>query len=111
MKGRMTMTFEDQRRLEAAQGYSRLGMHLEANAEIEALNRSSHYLPEVLAVKIAIYRDLEIWDLVDAMAFALSRALRQRAAVTPPAVTQMQPRDSRPSACEADRRTALPLAA
>jgi hypothetical protein len=70
----MFLQIEDQRRLRAAQGYAGLGMFLEANNELEAMQRETRNLCEVLAVKVAIFRGIANPELAEVAAFQLRRA-------------------------------------
>jgi hypothetical protein len=50
-------------RTRAAEGYLDQGMPLEANAELQWMDACVRHVPEVLAVRVAIYRRLERWEL------------------------------------------------
>jgi len=52
----MPLEPEDQNHLTAAQGYVELGMFLDANAELDELDPGVRHLPEVLGVRLEIYR-------------------------------------------------------
>jgi tetratricopeptide (TPR) repeat protein len=54
----------DRKHLQAATGYAELGMFLEADAELERIEPLSRSVPEVLALRIDIYRGLERWELM-----------------------------------------------
>ena len=69
----MPLESQAQRHLMAAEGYVELGMHLEANGELEEINADFRHLPEVLAIRLQIYRALEKWDLMQVVARALAR--------------------------------------
>lgn len=58
----------DQQHLEAAQGYTALGMHGDANDELEKIDAFCRRLPEVLAVRLAIYQGAKNWELVQVIA-------------------------------------------
>ena len=66
------MTFQDQKYLTAAQGYLELGLPLEANNEIENMSAEVRHLPEVLEVRVGIYRKLEKWELMQTVAKQLA---------------------------------------
>src|SRR4051794_8719680 len=63
----------DQKFLEAACGYVQLGMFHGANAELEKIDPFCRALPEVLAVRLAVYRGLKKWELMQ----EISKRLRQ----------------------------------
>ncbi len=60
----MPLTADDQRHLIAAEGYTALGMYLDANAELEAIDPEVRHVAEVLTVRLEIYRGLEKWELM-----------------------------------------------
>jgi tetratricopeptide (TPR) repeat protein len=62
----------DRQYCEAAAGYVELGMFLEANTELEKIDPFNRAAPEVLAVRIAIYRGLEKWELMQEIAKRLA---------------------------------------
>jgi tetratricopeptide (TPR) repeat protein len=68
----MPLEDEDQRHLTAAYGYMELGMPLEANAELERIDAYVRHVPEVLAVRVEIYRTLERWELMQTVARKLA---------------------------------------
>src|SRR6187455_266643 len=68
----MSLENEDLRHLEAAQGFVTLGLHLEANAELERIDAYVRHVPEVLRVRLAIYRALEKWELMQTVAKRLA---------------------------------------
>ena len=53
------------RRLQAAVGFLELGIPLDANDEIEAIQPEMKTLSEVLAVRVEIFRALSKWDLME----------------------------------------------
>ena len=63
---------ENQRLLTAAQGYLELGLPLDANEEIESMDADVRHVPEVLAVRVGIYRALEAWPLMQVVARQLA---------------------------------------
>jgi hypothetical protein len=56
----MPLVEDDQKHLTAAQGYVELGMFLDANEELESIDPEVRHFPEVLAVRMRIYRSLEM---------------------------------------------------
>src|SRR5690242_2587376 len=68
----MTFTDEDQHHLEAASGYIELGLHLDANAELEKITPELRVLPQVLAFRLQIYQALEKWELMQVVAKTLA---------------------------------------
>jgi hypothetical protein len=63
----------DQQHLTAAEGYAFLSMWLDANAELEEIDPEVRHVPEVLEVRLKIYRGLERWDLMQVVARNLAR--------------------------------------
>jgi hypothetical protein len=57
----------DQKFFEAACGYAQLGMFLDANEELEKVDPYKRAAPEILALRVAIYRGLEKWELMAAI--------------------------------------------
>ena len=62
----------DQKRWEAASGYVQLGMYLEADAELDEIDRFCRAAPEVLAVRLEIYAGLKKWELMQVVAKKLA---------------------------------------
>ncbi len=62
-------------RLLAAEGYLKLGMTLDANAELKEIEPDLRDESTVLALRVKIYRKLEKWELTRAVAGTL--ALRE----------------------------------
>jgi tetratricopeptide (TPR) repeat protein len=62
----------DRQRCQAAVGYVELGMFLEANAELDEIDPFNRAAPEVLALRVAIYRGLERWELMEEIAKRLA---------------------------------------
>jgi hypothetical protein len=60
------------RLLEAAQGYATLGLYLQANKELEQMSFDTRFWPEVLAVKLAIFEGLKLWEMVEVLALQLA---------------------------------------
>jgi tetratricopeptide (TPR) repeat protein len=58
----------DQQHWQAAVGYVELGMFAEAGPELDKIDPFCRALPEVLAVRLAIYRGLEKWELMQEIA-------------------------------------------
>ena len=54
----------DQKFFEAARGYAELGMFYEANEQLEKIDPFLRAVPEILALRIEIYRGLEKWELM-----------------------------------------------
>jgi tetratricopeptide (TPR) repeat protein len=63
----------DQHHWQAAVGYVELGMFTEADSELDKIDPFCRAVPEVLAVRLAIYRGLEKWELMQ----EVSERLRQ----------------------------------
>jgi hypothetical protein len=68
----MPLEPDNQRLLTAAQGYLELGLPLDANQEIESMAADVRHVPEVLAVRVGIYRALEAWPLMQVVARQLA---------------------------------------
>src|ERR1043165_3661254 len=62
----------DRQRWQAAVGYVELGMFQDANDQLENIDPFNRAAPEVLAVRLAIYRGLEKWELMQQIAKRLS---------------------------------------
>src|SRR5215831_11640377 len=58
----------DQKHWQAAVGYVELGMFEDANDQLERIDPFNRAAPEVLAVRLAIYRGLERWELMQQIA-------------------------------------------
>ena len=58
----------DQQHWQAAVGYVELGMFHDANDQLEKIDPFNRAAPEVLAVRLAIYRGLEKWELMQQVA-------------------------------------------
>jgi tetratricopeptide (TPR) repeat protein len=58
---------------QAAAGYAELGMFLEADKELDKIDPFNRAAPEVLALRIAIYRGLEKWELMQEIATRLAQ--------------------------------------
>ena len=68
----MPLEPNEQRHVRAAEGYAALAMHDDANAELEQVAPENRHLPAVLAVRVEIYRALEKWELLRAVAKELA---------------------------------------
>lgn len=68
----MPLEPEDQRHLTAAEGYMQLGMPLDANAELEDIDPDVRHVPEVLEIRLEIYRKLDKWELMQVVAKKLA---------------------------------------
>jgi hypothetical protein len=62
----------DRQHWQAAAGYGELGMFLEADKELDKIDPFNRAAPEVLALRIAIYRGLEKWELMQEIAKRLA---------------------------------------
>jgi len=69
----MPLEPQDQRHLEAARGYTQLGMYEDATAELETIDPFCRALPEVLEVRLEIYRAMSRWDLMQVVAKSLAQ--------------------------------------
>jgi hypothetical protein len=67
----MSCSLENFRRLEAAQGYAVLGLYMEANKELEQMTAETRHWPEALAIKLAIFSGLRVWELAEVVAAQL----------------------------------------
>ena len=54
--------------LTAAQGYVEMGMFMDANAELEEIDAEVRHEPEVLEVRVQIYRALDKCELMQTVA-------------------------------------------
>jgi predicted Zn-dependent protease len=64
----MPLERDDQRYLTAAEGFTELGMCVDASEELEKIDPFCRQLPEVLVVRMRIYSTLQKWDLMQAVA-------------------------------------------
>ena len=62
----------DKQCLQVACGYAELGMYLDADSELERIDPFNRAAPEVLALRIEIYRGLEKWELMAELAKRLT---------------------------------------
>jgi len=67
----MQCLLDNLRLLEAAQGYATLGLYIRSNQELEQMSAETRRWPEVLAVKLAIFDGLKLWDMVEIIALQL----------------------------------------
>ena len=74
----MPLEPEDQHHLTVAQGYAELGMFLDADSELEAIDPDVRHVPEVLTVRIQIYSALKKWELMQAVAKKMAQYVIQR---------------------------------
>ena len=58
----------DQQYWQAAVGYAELGMFQDANDQLEKIDPFNRAAPEVLAVRLVIYRGLKKWELMQQVA-------------------------------------------
>jgi predicted Zn-dependent protease len=65
------LELQDQRHVEAAQGWIELGNHLEANEELEQVTAENRAHPAVLEVRWQIYAKAKKWDAALDIASAL----------------------------------------
>jgi predicted Zn-dependent protease len=68
----MPLDEEEQLHVTAALGWLELGMPLDANSELEKIDPYVRHVPEVLVVRVEIYRRLERWELMATVAKKLS---------------------------------------
>ena len=66
----------DQQYWQAAVGYVELGMFQDANDQLEKIDPFNRAAPEVLAVRLAIYRGLKKWELMQQIAKRLKHFSR-----------------------------------
>jgi len=68
----MAALLDNLRLLESAQGYAELGLYMQANRELEQMSAGSRDWPEVLAVKLAVFVGLGLWEMVEIAAAQLA---------------------------------------
>ena len=68
----MPLEQPDRQHCQAAAGYVELGMFLEANTELDKIDPFNRAAPEVLALRIEIYRGLANWELMQEIAKRLA---------------------------------------
>jgi hypothetical protein len=71
----MPLEEPDRQYCQAAAGYVELGMLLEANEELDKIDPFNRAAPEVLALRIEIYRGLEEWELMQEISKRLAHFL------------------------------------
>ena len=64
----MPLSPEDQIRVNAAEGYLRLGMFHDAETALDRVDPASHHLPEVLVVRLAFFQETKRWSAMQAAA-------------------------------------------
>src|SRR5262245_20024192 len=69
----MPLEQPDRQHCQAAAGYVELDMFLEANTELDKMDPFNRTAPEVLALRVAIYRGLEKWELMQEIAKRLAK--------------------------------------
>jgi tetratricopeptide (TPR) repeat protein len=62
----------DQQHCQAAIGYVELGMFLDADTELDKIDPINRATPDVLAVRLEIYRGLKKWELMQVVAQRLA---------------------------------------
>jgi len=67
----MSCLLDNLRLLEAAQGYATLGLYMQSNQELEQMSSDTRHWPEVLAVKLAIFDGLKLWEMMEIVAMQL----------------------------------------
>jgi predicted Zn-dependent protease len=74
MRQNVIMSLEppDQHHWQAAVGFVELGMFTEADSELDKIDPFCRVLPEVLAIRIAIYHGLKKWELMREVAKRLA---------------------------------------
>jgi hypothetical protein len=73
----------DQQYWQAAVGYVELGMFTEADSELDKIDPFCRALPGVLAVRLAIYRGLKHWELMQQVAQRLKQFEPENASHAP----------------------------
>jgi predicted Zn-dependent protease len=74
----MLLSPKDQMHLDAAEGYTALGLNLDANAELEEITADVRHVPKVLKVRFVVYSALEKWELAEIVAERLVAAERDK---------------------------------
>jgi hypothetical protein len=72
----MSCLLDNLRLLEAAQGYATLGLYMQSNRELEQMSADTRHWPEVLAVKLAIFDGLNLWEMMEIVAAQLKDSAR-----------------------------------
>ncbi|PYK59515.1 MAG: hypothetical protein DME43_08640 [Verrucomicrobia bacterium] len=68
----MLLEQPDRQHWQAAAGYVELSMFLEADMELDKIDPFNRAAPEVLAIRLAIYRGLQKWELMREIAKRLA---------------------------------------
>jgi len=68
----MPLESPDKEFFDAACGYAQLGMYRDANEELENIDPFLRAAPEILALRIEIYRALEKWELMQVVSQKLA---------------------------------------
>jgi hypothetical protein len=71
----MPLESPDKEFFNAASGYAQLGMFLEANEQLEDIDPFNRMTPEVLALRVEIYRGLAKWELMQDISERLAELL------------------------------------
>jgi tetratricopeptide (TPR) repeat protein len=69
----MPLEEPDLNHLRAAEGYLTLGMYEDANAELDNIDAFNRVVPEVLRLRLEIYRGLNKWELMQVVAAKLAQ--------------------------------------
>jgi hypothetical protein len=72
MEVSMGLVAADSQTLRAAEGFCALGLWLDANGGLEQIHPAVRHIPEVLAVRLRIYRALGKWELMQILARKLA---------------------------------------
>jgi tetratricopeptide (TPR) repeat protein len=70
----MTLESPDKDFFQAATGYAELGMFEDANEQLEHVLPSNRMIPEIIALRVAIYYGLQKWELMREVARRLHEA-------------------------------------
>jgi hypothetical protein len=70
----MPLESPDKELFEVARGYAELGVYLEANEQLDKIDPFLRAAPEILSLRIEIYRGLEKWELMQVVAQRLEGA-------------------------------------
>jgi hypothetical protein len=68
----MPLEYPDQKHFQSAMGYIELGLYSEANEELENVDAFSRAVPEILALRVEIYRGLKKWELMAEVSHVLA---------------------------------------
>jgi hypothetical protein len=104
----MALELPDKQFFEVACGYAELGMYRDANEQLEKIDPFLRAAPEILDLRIEIYRGLEKWELMQVIAQKLAEfepdnlqwiislayaTRRSRLRATPEKITKCQARN------------------